>query len=155
MITEKVHIAATQIQKHSAATQIQKMWRGYRARKQQPNKKPDFHYPVKSPVLILGNEPAPVFDKPKKKGHFVYVGTGGLANFRWIAQILETLPNPQDGYTGIPKIFIVDVAAEVKTFWADLKKVCANAKTYHEFVLDVEQLFDYKEVVRRSIVGAK
>lgn len=135
-----------------AATQFQKIWRGYRARKALKAQKPVLNYSTREPLLILGNEPDPVFDHPKAQGHFVYVGVGGLANFRWIAQILGTVPNsPDDGYTHIPKLFIVDVAQEVEDFWNELKKVTAKSKTYIEFVLNTEHLFDRKDIVRTTV----
>jgi hypothetical protein len=59
-------------------------------------------------------------------GHYVYVGTAGLANLHWINRISLN-------QNIIPKLYLVDYSIQASTFWHILKNLMIKSKNYDEF----------------------
>lgn len=90
------------------------------------------------PANPRGNEPEIHFEEKNKiQGFFVYIGTGALANLKYIRELIGT---PSDDETQLPKIYILDNSQYVQSFWEYIKKIAAKAETFDEF--QIETLFN-------------
>lgn len=116
-----------------AAVKLQSAWKGYLVRKEL--KKPHTLTPQNYATLISGNEPSIRFPQ-KLDRNFVLVGTSGIKSLQLISDLAKIQPS-SDGYSHVPKLFIVDYSPYVVNFWKFLKNCVAKAKNITDFIAHV------------------
>lgn len=121
----------------SGATKIQAVWRGYKTRASLV-KAPSTAHPIHYQTFVTGNEPRELLEnRHKVNGHFVFVGTSGLTNLHWIKQVAGGPIVSPDNFTGIPKLFVVDLSRSVERFWITFKTMMAKSRNFDEFQRNV------------------
>jgi hypothetical protein len=134
--------------KELAATKIQALGRGYLVRK--------------TPLITSVGDPrifemfvTSTWDIPsitqKMPGYFVYVGNSGFYNLALLQQMVKAPIISENGMSGVPKLFIVDICFQVKLFWNLIKKVAAASPDYQAFLANLKNKEIRDQIVKISV----
>lgn len=142
----KLHKEACMISEELKKIQkIQSFWRGYKTRKYLKRQFPKTNNPSTYLTFVTGNEPEIITNKIA--GYFVYIGTSGLKNLHNINQLISTFVDSEDGYTHIPKLYIIDNSENVIDFWRSLKELLVKSEDITSFKENVDSNIDSFQLV--------
>lgn len=123
---------------NESAKIIQASWRGYRTRRAMAKpSSPGVDYDA----FIVTNETPMAFpiDRLKSDGEFAFIGCSTFQNIALLFDMIDwSRYQPSlDGYTNIPKLFIVDNSRKVIEFWHLLRGVLLKNKTLNNCLVDI------------------